>query len=92
MIRGLGVGLIYVRIQSLGVWRRATICGGFPVQGLGRVFVYGEGLSHISRPELPHHDFVEDLGCSAWVSQRVHIYYHYGIRSQKTIHIMVLGA
>ena len=26
------------------------------------------------------------------VTQRVHIYYHYGIRSQKTIHIRVLGA
>ena len=26
------------------------------------------------------------------ITQRVHIYYHYGIRSQKTIPIMVLGA
>ena len=41
----------------------------------------------MGKPHRSHIDpFKEPL------SQRVHIYYHYGIRSQKTIPIMVFGA
>ena len=64
---------------------------GFGVQGSGLGFilefrVYFGAAGDLNKPWV-----LLFIGSKA-LTQRVHIHYHYGIRSQKAIPIMVLGA